>query len=130
MSESAALARRRFLDGEVKRKKSSVDERNKVTRKGPIANLCPNRRLSPQGHFRFYGRAKLSLKTRSARRRFLDGEVKRPQNPRRNNPHEPPPGPTKIYPNQVLAIKFVICIMHRTVLRKFTYGVVKHQSAE
>ena len=34
--------------------------------------LVPNRRLSPQGHFRFYGRAKLFLKTRSARRRLLD----------------------------------------------------------
>jgi len=32
-------------------------------------------RLSPQGHFRFYGRAKLSLKTRSPRRRFLEHQV-------------------------------------------------------
>ena len=40
-------------------------------------NFVPNRRLSPQEYFRFYGRAELFLKTRSARRRFMERLVKR-----------------------------------------------------
>jgi hypothetical protein len=35
-----------------------------------------------------------------------------------------------IYPEQGLAFKFDICIMHRTVLRRFAQDVAKHQSAE
>jgi hypothetical protein len=41
MPELAALARRQFLGGEVKRQQKSVDERNKIIRKRPIVNLWP-----------------------------------------------------------------------------------------
>jgi len=50
--------------------------KNEQMPKGHIVNFVLNRRLSPLGHFHFYGRVKLFLKIRSPRRRFLEQALK------------------------------------------------------